>query len=178
MVEEEEQGGQLQKGSGNLQALHAATMGGKFCEGSGQRTVETFTRGYHAATGRIGGRQGGGSAGGKWPGSSQRTPEFRTRTSGPRQGATGHYQIQSGDRNQDWREIKPGPSKPALAGLARPNRTGRGPNSTYGEQSPRSGGSHSRPPNNNNKNYNHRNQKSQDATQNNTHASLNTHTHL
>ena len=107
MVEEEEQGGQLQKGSGNLQALHAATMGGKFCEGSGQRTVETFTSGYHAATGRIGGRQVGGSAGGKRPGSSQRTPEFRTRTSGPRQVATGQYQVPPGDRNLSRREIPP-----------------------------------------------------------------------
>ena len=166
VVEEDGQGDQPQEGFGVFQALHAAVRGDQVYKESGQRTVETVTRGYHAATGRIGGRQGGGSAGGKWPGNSQRTHEFRTRTSGSRQGATGHYQIQSGDRNQDWREIKPGPSKPGLAGHARLDRTGGRPNSTYGEQSPRSGGSHSRPPNNNNKNYNNRNQKSQDATQN------------
>ena len=43
MVEEEEQGGQFQKGSGYLQALHAATMGDKVHEGSGQRMAA-----YHA----------------------------------------------------------------------------------------------------------------------------------
>ena len=150
MVEEEEQGGQLQKGSGTLQALHAATMGDKVYEGSGQRTVETFTSGYHAATGRIGGQQVGGSAGGKRSGSSRRTPEFRTRTSGPRQGANGQYQISSGDRNLGRREIRPDQSKPVSAGLARQNRTGMRPNPTYSEQSPRYGWSPFRSSNNHN----------------------------
>ena len=103
---------------------------------------------------------------GKRPGYSQRSPEFRQWTSGPRQVSNGQYQISPGNRNLGRREIRPEQSKPVSAGLVRQNRTGMRPNSTYGEPSPRYGWSHFRSSNNNNKNYNNKNQKSQDATVN------------
>ena len=105
------------------------------------------------------------SAGGKRPSYSQRTPEFHQWTSGPRQVSNGQYQISPGDRNLGRREIRPEQSKPVSAGLARQNRTGMRPNSTYSEQSPRYGWSHFRPANNyNNQYYNNKNLESQDAT--------------
>ena len=126
--------------------------------------VMSWTSGGHAATNRTEDRQAGAFAGGKRRGYSQKTSDFRQRTSGPRQVANGQYQISPGDRNLGRREIRPDQSKPVSAGLARQNRTGMGPNSTYGEQSPRSGWSHYRPSNNNNKNYNNKNLESQSST--------------